>query len=373
MRSAKASTAATLFSYAALRLWARAAVSVFYADTAVTNRAPDLGGRPAVLAANHGNALGDVAVIVAKAPAFPHFLASATWWKSPPARFLFGLGGALPIHRRRDGETLRNAETFAACHDALAEHRHLVIFPEGEMHLEPTLLPLKTGAARIALGAGSDRGVGGVVLVPVGLVYEDRGRFRSRAAIEFGEPIEIDDWVDDYRADPAKVIHAVTELLGERLAEAVSRRTRDLVAAERRSRVVPLGTRPRRWRRRTTAEVAVMTVPALVGLLANAPVLVGCTTADLLVRHEGWRATVKGLGATLLCPITWFGEWVWLSKRFGRGRATVMALAGATAGLAALGWWDHVAELRRDASGRTIVGAPGIAPGDSLDCRSAAE
>ena len=68
-----------------------------------------------ILAANHGNALADVAVIIAGTPEFPHFLAAASWWKSAPGAVLFGLGGVVPIHRRRDGEhTEQNASSFEA-------------------------------------------------------------------------------------------------------------------------------------------------------------------------------------------------------------------------------------------------------------------
>ena len=176
--------------------------------------------RPAILAANHGNALGDIAVIVAKMPRFPQFLAASSWWKSAPARVLFRLGGVVPIHRRRDGtDRSRNASTFEACYAALVAGAHIAIFPEGELHNEPALMPLKTGAARIALGAAADVGVCGVVLVPVGMVYEARGRFRSDVEIRFGDPIEVDEWTDRARADPDKVAREVTDLLADRLAE----------------------------------------------------------------------------------------------------------------------------------------------------------
>jgi 1-acyl-sn-glycerol-3-phosphate acyltransferase len=207
------------FSYRALQAWARSAVHVVYRRTEVTGLESVPDNRPAILAANHGNALADIAVIVAKMPRFPQFLAAASWWRSPPARVLFGLGGVVPIYRRRDtDDTSQNRSTFEACHAALAAGAHIAIFPEGEMHIEPALLPLKTGAARIALGAAADAGVRGVVIVPVGIVYEDRGRFRSDVEIRFGEPIEIDDWAERARSHPDKAAREVTDVLADRLA-----------------------------------------------------------------------------------------------------------------------------------------------------------
>lgn len=206
-------------SYRVLQGWARTAVSVFYRRATVTAESRLPRDRPVILAANHGNALADVAVIVAAMPEFPHFLAAASWWKSAPARVLFRLGGVVPIHRRRDGEdTRQNTSAFEACNAALASGAHIAIFPEGEMHLEPALMPLKTGAARIALGAAAEAGLDGVVIVPVGLVYEDRARFRSTVEIHIGEPLAIVDWLDEYRVDPTKAVHGVTDLLADRLA-----------------------------------------------------------------------------------------------------------------------------------------------------------
>jgi 1-acyl-sn-glycerol-3-phosphate acyltransferase len=205
-------------SYRALTAWARAAVAVFYRGIDVTALERIPRDRPAVLAANHRNALGDVAVIVAKMPDFPRFLASASWWKSAPARLLFRLGGVVPVHRRRDGDPGQNQSSFEECHAALAAGAHVAIFPEGEMHSEPALLPLKTGAARIALGAASEAGVTDVVIVPVGLLYDDVGRFRSDVEVHVGVPIEAADWADAYRTDPAKAVREVTDLLADRLA-----------------------------------------------------------------------------------------------------------------------------------------------------------
>ncbi len=211
-----------------LTAWARMLAWLFYERIDVTGADRLAAGRPAILAANHGNALGDVAMIVAKMPAFPRFLAASTWWKVAPARLLFRLGGAVPIHRRRDSDPNENASTFEACHAALAEGAHLAIFPEGEMHVEPELLPLKTGAARIALGAATDAKVSGILIVPVGLVYADRGRFRSNAELHIGAPIEVDGWVDRYREDPAAAVRALTDQLDDRLRDVtVNHESRD--------------------------------------------------------------------------------------------------------------------------------------------------
>src|SRR5689334_210067 len=144
-------------SFRAIQRWAQIAVSVVLHRVHVTamSRLPD--DRPVILAANHSAALADVAIMINAIPEYPHFLAAASWWKSAPARVLFNAGGVVPIHRRRDGEgTEQNASAFEACSTTLASGARIAIFPEGEMGQEPALLPLKTGAARIALSAAAD-------------------------------------------------------------------------------------------------------------------------------------------------------------------------------------------------------------------------
>ena len=70
----------------------------------------------------------------------------------------------------------RNATTFRTSRRLLADGGMVALFPEGISHNEPAVQPLRTGAARIALGAAFDDGVPGVVTVPVGLVYDAKAR-----------------------------------------------------------------------------------------------------------------------------------------------------------------------------------------------------
>jgi 1-acyl-sn-glycerol-3-phosphate acyltransferase len=317
-------------SYSLLRMWARAAARVFYRQVEVQGMEALPPDGPVILAINHTNALADVALIVAKSPRFPHFLAAATWWKRRSARTLFELGGVLPLQRKGDvAGPFDNTRTFAACHRALADDALLAIFPEGVMHLEPTVRPLKTGAARIGLGA-ADQGCRGVVIVPLGLVYEDRGRFRSDVELRFGRPIVMDEWIESYRNDAFSAVRSVTEQLGQEL--------------DRVTRPDPAGEQTKTGGRPSVAELVMLTPPAAVGMLAHAPVLVAGVLARR-VRDEAWRATVKGLAGTVLLPIVWTTEVVFLSRHYGLRRASELPAAGAMSGLATLAWLDRQREL----------------------------
>ena len=70
----------------------------------------------------------------------------------------------------------------------------IALFPEGVSHNSPKMMPLKTGAARIALGAISVGQTGkplNLKIVPVGLFYTSKTTFRSEALLHFGEPFEV--------------------------------------------------------------------------------------------------------------------------------------------------------------------------------------
>lgn len=89
----------------------------------------------------------------------------------------------------------------------------LGIFPEGGSHDRTDLLPLKAGVAIMALGAMENDPSCNVKIVPCGMNYFSAHKFRSRAVIEFGQPIEISpELVKKYR-NPETNREAVKDLL----------------------------------------------------------------------------------------------------------------------------------------------------------------
>jgi len=166
----------------------RLLLAVFYrsVEIAGAERVPERG--PVLFVANHGNALVDPMVLVALLPRVPRFLAKHTLWRNPVVRPLLALAGAIPIYRAQDGATSRNRETFSRCFEELADGGAVALFPEGISHDLPSLQPLRTGAARIALGA-RESGAEPVAIVPVGLTFEEKGRFRSRLLVTVGDAL----------------------------------------------------------------------------------------------------------------------------------------------------------------------------------------
>jgi 1-acyl-sn-glycerol-3-phosphate acyltransferase len=162
---------------------------------------------PLIFVLNHPNGLIDPALVFCAMPRRISFLAKSTLFEMPIISGLLRLVEALPLYRRADApaDVSLNQRTFARSRALLRRNRCIAIFPEGRSHDSTTLLPIKTGAARIALGALSlenDRGDGkklrALKIVPAGLYYTSKTSFRSEALIRFGEsfavaPINLDE------------------------------------------------------------------------------------------------------------------------------------------------------------------------------------
>jgi glycerol-3-phosphate O-acyltransferase / dihydroxyacetone phosphate acyltransferase len=237
-----------------IQAWISVALRLFFRriETANARVVPQAG--PLVFVINHPNGLIDPGLVFTALPRRISFLAKSTLFRLPVVGALLGAVEALPLYRRVDeGEDMnRNRRTFEACRRLLRRGRCIALFPEGMSHNEPRLMPVKTGAARIALGARAveddddDEGAavsvdesdaGGdasavdeegaaspssrgfdLKIVPVGLYYTSKTSFRSEALLRFGAPLEVPRVVLDEQGEPPR---EAVKLLSARIEEAL--------------------------------------------------------------------------------------------------------------------------------------------------------
>lgn len=180
------------------------AVRVYYRATVVGAAPPRAG--PVLFVANHPNSGFDPAFVVTCAARSVRFLAKAPLFEQPVIGSLLRACGAIPVYRRTDDPALmeRNVDMFSAVQAALRAGNAVGIFPEGISHSRPSLAPLRTGAARIALGTGTAGGVA-FPIVPVGILLRQKARFRSQALAVVGRPVPWGDLAGHGAEDPDAV------------------------------------------------------------------------------------------------------------------------------------------------------------------------
>jgi 1-acyl-sn-glycerol-3-phosphate acyltransferase len=334
----------------------------------------DLRGAPpasggALLVANHANAMLDPAVVWATAGRDVRFLAKEPLFRTPVIGQILRAGGAIPVYRAIDAaDTSKNAAMFAAAGAALAAGDALCIFPEGTSHSTGRLEPLRTGAARMALAA-AESGVDAVI-VPVGLNFDRKSAFRSRASVVYGAPLRVDrrESVRDLteriagamrallvEADPL-VDAAIVERI-DRLFAVTRPETREMYRVERRRRIAAglerLRTQDPEW----YSEIAerVRTYDARLARFG----LRDADLSDQVSSADAVRFAVReGLIAIALAPLLVAGVvifWVpyrltdWMSRR---GTLDEQATIKVVGGLVVYGLW--IALLAWAAS-RTLI------------------
>jgi glycerol-3-phosphate O-acyltransferase/dihydroxyacetone phosphate acyltransferase len=225
----------------AFRSFAEALVRLYYPERVVENAdcVPRTG--PVIFVPNHPNGLLDPLVLRVAVGRPVQFLAKSTLFGNPAGRLAMNAFQCVPVFRAQDaagGAEARlqaNEKTFAICRQRLSEGAALALFPEGVSHSDPQLKPLKTGAARIALSAAREHQERtgqplDLMVVPVGLGYEQKAIFRSRVLAVVGQPIAIAPRLADYGRDARAAIDALTDEIKAALDQVVLQaESRDLL------------------------------------------------------------------------------------------------------------------------------------------------
>ncbi len=182
------------------------------------------GTGPVIYVLNHPNGLVDPLFILAYAGRPVSFLAKE------PLFHMFFIGwclrqlDALPVYRLRDNaDPKQNRKTFDDARALLSRGGSIALFPEGTSHSDPQLKPLKTGAARIALGAAAAPQNLPLRIVPVGLTYSKKQTFRSEALVCVGEPFDVPhvEVPAESGEPPPDPVHALTRRIGEAVSAVI--------------------------------------------------------------------------------------------------------------------------------------------------------
>jgi 1-acyl-sn-glycerol-3-phosphate acyltransferase len=392
------------------------ALRVFFRRVEVVGEDRVPAGGPVMFVMNHPNALIDPAFLLCFAPRPVAFLAKAPLFRAPVLGWIVRAFDSIPVHRRQDeGGAVDNHATFQAARGLLLRGQAVAIFPEGTSHSDPRLKPIKTGAARIALGTGLSE----LQIVPAGVYYPAKASFRSDALVVYGAPLRVEPGPLDERGEPAPAAVAaltrrIEQALGEVTLQAdeiealrlIDRAGRIFAAASEapwtvaegfdlRRRLVAghaalrardpaavaaivaridryerdleaLGLTPEhlgpadftlggsvRYALRSAAALGLLLPLALLGTTLHWPAyrLSGALARRISGGYEDMVATIKLLAAMALFLVTWAAAATVAGLHAGWPAAVFAALAGPASGLAALVFWERFATVGAAARG----------------------
>ncbi len=204
--------------YLFLKALVLSSFNTFFSKTKILNRHLLRFSNPAIVVSNHPNTLQDPLNVAARVKKTVFFLANASLFRSSLLNKFFSTLYCIPVERPKDvqGRQIRNDDNFAKCHHFLASGGCLFIAPEGVSNSSRRLNKVKTGTARIALGAERKKDfLLGLTIIPVGLNYTAPTRFRSSVLMRVGDPIKVAAYQSVYQQDAREAVRQLSADLAE--------------------------------------------------------------------------------------------------------------------------------------------------------------
>ena len=177
---------------------------------------------PVIFVANHNSAFMDPILLAVHIDRPIYFLARGESFTSKLVSTIFGWLHMIPIYKPdvSPDEVYKNKAIFQKCFDHLGMGKTIMIFPEGISETVRHLRRIKTGTARIALGAEEQNSFHlGVQIVPMGINYSNPHYFRSDVFVEVGSPIALEDYQGPYKSDPVAAVQELTAEIKDQLRQ----------------------------------------------------------------------------------------------------------------------------------------------------------
>lgn len=174
-----------------------------------------------IFAPNHQNALMDALIVLYSAPGDMVFLARADIFNKRLLAYFMNSLKILPVFRQRDGasELGKNEDIFDISVDLLKRKHNLCVMPEGNHGHQRKLRTIVKGIFRIAFKAQEESGTKPFVkIIPVGIDLGDYIKQNTTLLINYGKPIEVSEYWEQYQENTARGINAMKTRLRDELS-----------------------------------------------------------------------------------------------------------------------------------------------------------
>ncbi len=207
--------------YRFIRGIGRIILAIFFRKIEVRHREriPSVG--PVVFVANHPNSIMDAFVVGVAIPRKVNYIGHSGLFSHPLASKFLKSCGVIPIVRKGEhSDKADNTMSFEACYNALENGQTIGIFPEGTSDMLRQVKQVKTGAARIILDTEARQQTPlDIKVIPLGLHFFSRSRFRSRVLINVGEPVNLESYLKVNSTNNAEAVKLLTAEIQRRLEE----------------------------------------------------------------------------------------------------------------------------------------------------------
>jgi glycerol-3-phosphate O-acyltransferase / dihydroxyacetone phosphate acyltransferase len=170
-------------------------------------------GKPLIFSCNHPTGFFEPCLLACMTWEFDyHFITRGDMFAKPLYRTLLESLNMVPIFRFRDGyaNMKNNASSMEFIYKILAEKKSILIFSEGGTETVKRLRPIQKGLARMAFGNYDQYGDLDLHIIPVCFTYTDPHHARSEAMVEFGEPIPLSIYYEQYAQSQPKATTKLT-------------------------------------------------------------------------------------------------------------------------------------------------------------------
>lgn len=195
--------------YEIIKTYVRLGFWLTHKKIVVTGRHSIPKGKPIIFAPNHQNALMDPLALACTDSHQSVWLARADIFKSKTVSSILKYLKLLPVYRIRDGKDnlSNNEEIFAQVIQLLENKQTIALFPEAAHSGKRQMLPHKKAIPRIALEAEAKNDFKlELQIIPVGITYSHYWKFNRSLIVQYGKPIEIIQFREEYLENPQKTM-----------------------------------------------------------------------------------------------------------------------------------------------------------------------